>query len=96
MRNASLNTLKQSFDPAKSDANKNLRGFGFEIAQAFEFDSALIVEDDRADYGEIRYVGLGFVGERMHVIVFTMRDDLLRIISLRKANKREIKRYVEG
>lgn len=95
MENDALNDLDQTFDPEKSRANKARRGFGFEIATRFEFDSALIVEDDREDYAETRYVGIGFIGVRVHVIVFTLRGDTLRVISLRKANKREIRRYVQ-
>jgi len=51
--------------------------------------------DCRQDYGELRIAGLGYIGHRLHYIVFVERDDNRRIISLRKANIREIKRYAE-
>jgi uncharacterized DUF497 family protein len=60
---------------------------------AFEWDSALIVEDIRKDYGERRFQALGLIEGRLHVLVFTPRAGKTHVISLRKANKREVKRY---
>jgi uncharacterized DUF497 family protein len=60
---------------------------------AFEWDNALIVEDTRTDYGERRFQALGFIDGRLHVLVFTPRAANTHVISLRKANKREVKRY---
>lgn len=71
------------------------RGFGFEVAEAFDFATAIVAIDDRRDYGEIRRVATGFVSSRLHVLVFTMRGLACHIISLRKANEREIRSYVE-
>ena len=56
-------------------------------------NASLIWEDTRKDYGECRLCALGFIGERLHNVVFTIRDNIYWIISLRKANKREVKRY---
>ena len=82
-----------SFDAAKNERNVATRGISFELAVAFEWDSALIVEDMRKDYGERRLQALGVIGERLYVLVFTPRADKTHVISLRKANKREVKRY---
>ena len=49
--------------------------------------------DDRNDYGEERMVTVGFLDQRMVLMVWTKRGDVLRIISLRKANEREQKNY---
>jgi uncharacterized DUF497 family protein len=49
--------------------------------------------DNRRSYGEERYIAATPIGARLHVVVFTIRSGTLRIISLRKANRREIKRY---
>ena len=57
--------------------------------------AAFVIPDDRKDYGEDHYILLGLLRERIVVIVFTIRDDVIRIISMRKANKRERKRYVQ-
>lgn len=52
-----------------------------------------MVEDSRRDYGERRFQALGWVGQRLFMLVFTPRDGGIHVISLRKANQRERKRY---
>lgn len=49
--------------------------------------------DDRRDYGELREIGFAVVAQRLYVVVFVQRGDEMRIISLRKANAREVKIY---
>jgi uncharacterized DUF497 family protein len=85
-----------SFDPAKNDKNIAARDIDFAAAGRFEFETAVVATDDRRDYGEVREVAIGFIGQRLHVLVFTMRDDACHVISLRKANKREVKAYVHN
>ena len=51
--------------------------------------ATLTVEDDRQDYGEERYITIGFLDKAMVVLVWTPRDGTHRIISMRKANERE-------
>jgi uncharacterized DUF497 family protein len=82
-----------SFDAAKNERNIVTRGISLERAVAFEWDTALIVEDIRKDYGERRFQALGLIDGRLHVLVFTPRAAKTHVISLRKANKREVKRY---
>jgi uncharacterized protein len=82
-----------SFDAAKNARNIATRGISFEQAADFEWDTALIVADTRKDYGESRFQALGLIAERLHVMVFTPRSGKTHVISLRKANKREVKRY---
>jgi uncharacterized DUF497 family protein len=82
-----------SFDSAKNERNVAIRGISFERAVAFEWDSALIVEDTRKDYGERRFQALGLIDGRLHVLVFTPRAGKTHVISLRKANGREERRY---
>jgi uncharacterized DUF497 family protein len=77
------------FDPAKSRLNLRARGLSFELAAHFDFDSAFIVEDARRDYGETRYRALGMMGEDLAVLVFTMPGAIVRVISLRLANRKE-------
>ena len=50
-------------------------------------------KDPKKEYGEQRYCVLGFIENRLHSVVFTPRDGKPRVISLRKANQREVKRY---
>jgi uncharacterized DUF497 family protein len=82
-----------SFDSAKSEKTLRERGISFEFAAGFEWVSALIVEDFRRDYGERRFQALGLIENRLHMLVFTPRANKAHVISLRKANEREIKRY---
>ena len=82
-----------SFDPLKNARNIELRGLSFEQAEAFEFATAWILVDDRKDYGEIRYRAIGFLAERLHALVFTETQGGIRVISFRKANQREERRY---
>ena len=79
------------FDSRKSQRNIELRGISFDLAADFDFEGALEVEDSRD--GETRYFALGYIGNRLHALVYTLRGDVVRIISLRKANKREVSRY---
>ena len=82
-----------SYDLGKNEKNIAKRGISFERAAEFEWSSALIVEDIRKNYGEPRFQALGFIGKRLHVLVFTPRAGQVHVISLRKANIREVKRY---
>jgi uncharacterized DUF497 family protein len=82
-----------SFDAAKNARNVATKGISFEQAIVFEWSTALIVADTRKDYGERRFQAFGLIAERLHVLVFTPRSGKTHVISLRKANKREVKRY---
>ena len=59
-----------------------------------ELDSAISWKDLRHDYGEERMTELAVIDTRLYCVVFTDRGDSRRVISLRKANSREVKRYV--
>lgn len=83
------------WDETKCAENLLKHGVDFSIADAFDWESAELVPDSRRDYGEERHVAIGIVGERVYVMVYTLRGENIRIISLRKANQREVKRYVE-
>jgi uncharacterized DUF497 family protein len=82
-----------SFDPAKSERNERERGMPFSMVELLDWSDALIANDDRKDYGERRYRVLGYIGDRLHAVVFTPRAGKVHVISLRKANKREVKQY---
>lgn len=82
-----------TFDPSKSERNEAERGMPFSAALEFDWSTALVAEDTRRDYGERRYQAVGFIGERLHVLVFTPRDKSVHVISLRRANGRERNRY---
>jgi uncharacterized DUF497 family protein len=82
-----------SFDPRKNKRNVAERGLSFELVEEFEWDSALVVEDSRRDYGEQRFQALGLIAGRLHALVFTPRAGRVHVISLRKANRREVRQY---
>ena len=82
-----------SFDPKKNERNIAERGLSFELVAGFEWGSALVVEDSRRDYGERRFQALGLIDGRPHALVFTPRVGRVHVISLRKANPREVKHY---
>jgi len=85
--------MKLIYDPIKNEINISARGLSFDLAEWFEFETALIWEDTRKDYQETRFIALGYIADRLHSLVFTYREEALRVISLRKANKREVKSY---
>lgn len=82
------------WDADKSRACYQMRGFDFAYA-AFAFADAdrIIRQDDRFSYGEDRYELIGRIEGRLYVLIYTIRHDGIRIISARKANSREAKRY---
>jgi uncharacterized DUF497 family protein len=82
-----------SFDPDKSHRNEVERGLPFSLVLDLDWSSALIKEDTRRDYGERRLQVLGLIHGRLHAMVFTPRHDKVHVISLRKANNREVKHH---
>jgi len=82
------------FDPAKDAANRVKHGVSLGDAALVDWDAAVIWPDTRVDYGEDRMSSLGLIGARIFHIAFVDRKGVRRIISLRKANKREVKTYV--
>ncbi len=85
--------MQVSFDVNKSARNIAERSLSFERAAEFNFETALIGSDDRRVYSEVRYVALGYLDERLHVLCFTETHDGIRVISFRKANSREVNHY---
>ena len=79
------------FDPKKNAANIANHGVSLARAETMFVDDALIEIDDRRDYGEPRWILYGEIDGRLHVLAFTVRQGLVRPISLRKANDREQK-----
>lgn len=88
-----INIVKITYDPTKDAANIKDRDLPFDLAVELDWASAVIIEDTRKDYGERRFRVFGYIGERLYALVFTPRGDAVHVISFRKANGREIKRY---
>lgn len=85
--------MKTEYDAKKDAANQAKHGVSLALAGMIEWQDVLCFVDDRADYGEVREVGYTLIESRLYSVVFVQRGDTMRIISLRKANKREIKHY---
>jgi uncharacterized DUF497 family protein len=83
-----------TFDHAKRHWTLTHRGLDFAIdaEKVFSGDTVTVV-DDRFDYGEVRRVSAGFLGDRMVVIVWTPRDTSRHIISMRYCHEKEEKRW---
>lgn len=69
------------------------RGLDFNDMEYFDWDNALTIEDIDSDSGELRFVSIGYLRDKIVVVVWCYRDDEIRIISMRKATRKEKKRY---
>lgn len=85
--------MRLEFEEEKRAKTIEVRGLGMARAADVLRGATLTVEDDRQDYGEIRFITIGFLDDTMAVLVWTPRDNAYRIISMRKANDRERKLY---
>ena len=81
------------FDPDKDQSNRDKHGVSLADAARMDLDTAFVLADRRRTYGEVRRQAYGLIDGRLHVLVFTMRGEVMRVISLRKANAREVRRY---
>ncbi|GAC1322062.1 MAG: BrnT family toxin [Collimonas sp.] len=87
--------MKIAYDNNKNAVNIYKHDVSLADAKRIDWDSCLVWTDDRKAYGEARQCGLAAIDERIYYVAFVDRDDVRRIISLRKANLREVKYYVE-
>ena len=88
--------MEITFDSAKDKSNQ--RKHGVSLSQAVQIDWAEVVAkvDTRQDYGEVREIGYAVMTDRLYCVVFTRRADKMHIISLRKANSREVRNYEQA
>ena len=85
--------MQITFDFRKNKRNVEERELSFERAKDFDFKTALYEIDNRRNYGEVRYRALDLLEERLHALVFVETKHGIRVISFRKANLREVRRY---
>ena len=82
------------WDDAKAKSNEIKHSVSFPFAtRAFDDENRITVIDNRFDYSETRYVTLAQIEQRVYIVVYTIRGAVIRLISARKANSREVKRY---
>lgn len=86
--------MRITFDPAKDAANVDKHGVSLALAAKLEWGWLLAAPDTRRDYGEARMIGYAMLRLRLYCVVFVDRGSERRVISLRKANPREVKAYV--
>jgi uncharacterized protein len=83
------------FDNSKNKSNFDKHGLYLTESHDFEWDTAVISEDVRKQYPEQRFEAIGYINVRLYVMIYCLRGDVVRVISLRKANNREEKIYAK-
>jgi uncharacterized DUF497 family protein len=85
--------MEFEWDEAKRQSNLARHGFDFANVARFDWGAAEIGRDLRFDYGEERFTAYGIMDGRLMVIVFTRRAAATRVISFRRANRKEGRIY---
>jgi uncharacterized DUF497 family protein len=85
--------MKLTWDETKRQKTLEERQLDFNDASEVFEQIHLNIADTRIDYGEPRFIVVGFLRKRMIILVYTPRGETRHIISMRKANEREIKKY---
>jgi uncharacterized protein len=88
--------MQIEFDPPKDASNQAKHGVSLALAAELEWDAALVWVDTRYEYGELRMIALAPEINVLYYVAFVDRGEVRRIISLRRANRREVKHYVEN
>jgi uncharacterized protein len=88
--------MRIEFDPAKDSGNQAKHGVSLAMAGELDWEAALVWVDDRFEYAELRMIALAPKTKVLYYVAFVDRGTTRRIISLRRANRREVKHYVES
>jgi uncharacterized protein len=88
-----INTVKLEWDDDKRSEALAERGLDFADVARVDWATAFTIEDTRLDYAEARFVTMAPINNRLCVFAWCQRGEALRVISLRKANKRERNKY---
>jgi uncharacterized DUF497 family protein len=88
--------MRIEFDPVKDVSKQAKHGLSLGMAGQLDWESALVWVDDRFEYRELRMMALAPQTETLYFVAFVDRAPARRIISLRRANRREVKHYVEN
>ncbi|HTQ13344.1 MAG TPA: BrnT family toxin [Rhizomicrobium sp.] len=83
------------WDEAKRRANLSKHGADFADVPFLDWDTATVLPDSRFDYPERRFWAFGMLRGRLHLVAFCIRGERIRIISFRKANRKEVKRHAK-
>ena len=88
--------MRFEFDTGKDRRNRAQHGLSLALASRLIWDEALVWIDDRFEYDEPRMIALAPEGDRLYYVAFVDRGNVRRVISLRYAERREIKHHVEN
>jgi uncharacterized protein len=88
--------MQIEFDPAKDATNREKHGVSLVLAGELDWEAALVWVDLRLEYNEMRMIALAPQTEILYYVAFVERGETRRIISLRRANRREVRHYVEN
>jgi uncharacterized protein len=88
--------MRIEFDAAKDRANRASHGVSLAFAEELDWDAALVWVDDRFEYEELRMIALAPETATLYYVAFVERGNVRRVISLRRATRREVKHYVEN
>ncbi|MHB1232816.1 MAG: BrnT family toxin [Burkholderiales bacterium] len=88
--------MRIEFDSAKDAANQIKHGVSLRMAGDLDWEAALVWVDNRFEYNETRMIALAPKTDILYYVAFVDRGKVRRIISLRRANRREVKHYVKN
>jgi uncharacterized protein len=88
--------MRIEFDPAKDASNQKKHGLSLALAATLDWDASLVWVDERYEYGELRMIALAPDTGILYCVAFVDRGASRRVISLRRANRREVKHYVQS
>jgi uncharacterized protein len=88
--------MRVDLDPLKDEINQSKHGLSLAMAAELDWEQALVWIDERQDDGEMRMIALAPQTGRLYFVAFVDRGEVRRIISLRRANRREVKHYVQS
>ena len=86
--------MEYEWDEAKRVETLARRGLDFDSVNHFEWNTAITRRSDR--HGEIRFMATGYIGDRLHTVIYTIRESRCRIISLRHSSRSEVREYAES
>ena len=88
--------MRIEFDRTKDLANRAIHGVSLALATQLDWEAALVWVDDRFEYDEVRMIALAPETATVYYEAFIERGDVCRVISMRRATRREVKHYVEN
>ena len=88
--------MQIEFDPAKDSANLVKHGVSLALAEELDWDAALVWIDDRFENDEWRMIALAPKTGILYYVAYVDRGEVQRIISLRRATRREVNHYVQS